>query len=97
MFYMITFLQPQSISRASSNSHEGSLTASTDATSNASTYTARDSMSVINKYKIAANYGLNKRIGSNGNDEFACREYYEGCLISPLDVVKKMTDIFIGR
>lgn len=50
---------------------------------------------VINKYRHAAGYGLNKRIESNGTNVSACRDKYEDCLISLLDVARNMMDAFL--
>lgn len=50
---------------------------------------------VINKYRHAAGYGLNKRIDNNGTGSSACKDKYEDCLVSLLDVAKNLMDIFL--
>lgn len=50
---------------------------------------------VINKYKYAAGFGLNKRIDNNGTGSPVCREKYEDCLVSLLDVAQNLIDIFL--
>jgi len=50
---------------------------------------------VINKYRHAAGFGLNKRIESNGTNTVACKEKYEDCLVSLLDVSQSLLDIFL--
>lgn len=50
---------------------------------------------VINKYRHAAGFGLNKRLDSNGTSSQACKEKYEDCLVSLLDVAQSLMDIFL--
>uniref|UniRef100_A0A6G1SGL2 Uncharacterized protein n=1 Tax=Aceria tosichella TaxID=561515 RepID=A0A6G1SGL2_9ACAR len=64
---------------------------------------------VINKYRHAAGYGLLRRLDSTGNSNMtnnnnniwpsssgACKEKYEDCLVSLLDVVQKLVDLFVN-
>lgn len=51
---------------------------------------------MINKYRHAASYGLNKRIDNNGTGSIAvCKEKYEDCLVSLLEVTQNLLDIFL--
>lgn len=50
---------------------------------------------MINKYRIAADYGASRRSDNGTTNTSACREYYEECLISMLDVARHMTDFFL--
>lgn len=50
---------------------------------------------VINKYRHAAGFGLTRRVENNGTANVAiCREKYEDCLISLLDLTGKLIDLF---
>lgn len=52
---------------------------------------------VINKYRHAAGYGFNKRIDNNGTESpTVCKEKYEDCLVSLLDVGRNLMDIFLN-
>lgn len=51
---------------------------------------------VINKYRHAAGYGLNKRIDNNGTESpSVCKEKYEDCLVSLLDIGQNLMDLFL--
>lgn len=53
---------------------------------------------VVNKYRHAAGYGLNKRLDANGTSTGSgsvCRDKYEDCLVSLLDVSKSLVDKFL--
>lgn len=51
---------------------------------------------VINKYRHAAGFGLNRRLDNNGTgSSLACKEKYEDCLVSLLDVAQNLMDIFL--
>lgn len=50
---------------------------------------------VINKYRHAAGYGMNRRSDSNSSSSSACKEKYEDCLVSLLDVAQSMMDMFL--
>lgn len=50
---------------------------------------------VINKYRHAASFGLNKRVDNNDTGSSACQEKYEDCLVSLLDVARNLMDIFL--
>lgn len=60
---------------------------------------------VVNKYRHAAGYGLSHRVdpsnngtgvggGSSGGSS-VCKEKYEDCLVSLLDVAQNLMDMFI--
>lgn len=49
---------------------------------------------VINKYRHAAGFGHKKRLDYNGTSN-ACKEKYEDCLVSLMDVAKNLMDIFL--
>lgn len=51
---------------------------------------------VINKYRHAAGFGLIKRLDNNGTSNLGvCREKYEDCLVSLLEVAKNLVDMFV--
>lgn len=50
---------------------------------------------VINKYRHAAGFGLSRRLENNGTGNVSiCREKYEDCLISLLDLMEKLIELF---
>lgn len=67
----------------------------------ASNHTSTDRMDnmeykVINKYRHAAGFGASRRLESNGTGTpGACKEKYEDCLVSLLDVSQNLLDIFL--
>lgn len=50
---------------------------------------------VINKYRYAAGFGLSKRLDNNGTSSSVCKEKYEDCLVSLLDVAQNLMDKFL--
>lgn len=50
---------------------------------------------VINKYKHAASFGFNKRLDENGTSSAVCKDKYEDCLVSLLDVAQNLIDLFL--
>lgn len=51
---------------------------------------------VSNKYRHAAGFGLNKRLENiNGTSSQACKEMYQDCLVSLLDVAKNLMNNFL--
>lgn len=49
----------------------------------------------INKYRLAGGFGLNKRIDNNETSSQVCKEKYEDCLVSLLDVARNLMDRFL--
>ena len=53
---------------------------------------------VINKYRHAAGYGLNKRLDNNGTASGpVCKEKYEDCLVSLLEIGQNLVDFFLTK
>lgn len=52
---------------------------------------------VINKYRYAAGYGLTHRVDVNNGtgSTTACKDKYEDCLVSLLDVARNLVDVFV--